>query len=337
MKIKKTYGIIFLLIVIILEFFIAFILFDNFFNNGTSEYNKKIDNSNVFAIMIQNEAGEYEITSDWPSNDKYVLNNNKSGCLNDFGDEIDYSLQYDANNQSVRVNVSESVKCYLYFDVLGLNGKAYAIYSETDNSLRFYKNSDEVVQGEEYRGRKVTTLYKDIETTEYYFDYSNDDTNVTWYNASNNWNCKTVVVEDEISPISTAGWFSFFESATSIDVTKLDTSKVKDMSYMFINSFYGSDIHIIGLDNFNTSNVTNMESMFAYVAAEMMYGMVGIGDISDWNVSNVTNMNNMFGNFAYNSEYTLDLSGWKVNPNVTHENFNSGVESKVIAPTWPDN
>ena len=55
--------------------------------------------------------------------------------------------------------------------------------------------------------------------------------------------------------------------------------------------------------------------------------------------SNVTNMANMFYNFGKNATYTLDLSGWNVS-NISssyHYSFNDGIQTKVIAPTWNTN
>ena len=41
---------------------------------------------------------------------------------------------------------------------------AFAVYSETDNSLRFYSNNDTVTVGGTYRDKVVTSLYEGIET-----------------------------------------------------------------------------------------------------------------------------------------------------------------------------
>ena len=46
-------------------------------------------------------------------------------------------------------------------------------------------------------------------------------------------------------------------------------------------------------------------------------------------------MNRMFEGFGYNdSDYSLNLSMWIVPLVTTYTDFNKGVESKVIAPTW---
>ena len=66
----------------------------------------------------------------------------------------------------------------------------------------------------------------------------------------------------------------------------LDTSNVTNMSSMFN---YCESITGIDVSNFNTSNVTNMAWMF-YGCNNLTY----IGNLNNWNTSNVTNMSSMF-------------------------------------------
>ncbi len=84
----------------------------------------------------------------------------------------------------------------------------------------------------------------------------------------------------------------------SADLNDIDTSKVTDMSNLFMQypTFNGN------ISKWNVSSVTNMSGMFE--------GVTGFrGGISNWDVSKVTNMSNMFkGATAFNS----DISGWDV-------------------------
>ena len=90
---------------------------------------------------------------------------------------------------------------------------------------------------------------------------------------------------------------------TTLDVSKFNTSNVKDMGWMFS----GSQATALDLSNFNTSNVTNMEGMFNKSEATAL-------DLSNFNTSNVTNMRWMFSN---SQATTLDLSNFNTS-NVTN-------------------
>ena len=88
------------------------------------------------------------------------------------------------------------------------------------------------------------------------------------------------------------------------DVTKVCTSKVTDMSYMFFINFVLTSQFNQDISSWDVSNVTNMNAMFFYSQFNQ--------DISSWNVSNVTNMSGMFND----SQFNQDISSWNVS-NVT--------------------
>ena len=120
------------------------------------------------------------------------------------------------------------------------------------------------------------------------------------------------------------------------DLNFIDTSLITDMSFLF--SSYDDIIMNIKIDRWDTSNVTEMEDMFATCSKFNC-------DLSKWNVSNVKNMNGMFyrcRNFesdlsAWNvssatdmtqmfykcSKFTSDLSHWNVS-NVTNMSYMFG-------------
>ena len=75
----------------------------------------------------------------------------------------------------------------------------------------------------------------------------------------------------------------------------IDTSKITDMNYLFIESSFKGDI-----SEWDVSNVESMYSMFA--------GSEFNSDISKWNVSKVTDMRYMFQGCPFNH----DISMWDV-------------------------
>ena len=98
---------------------------------------------------------------------------------------------------------------------------------------------------------------------------------------------------------------SYFYRAKYIDVTKLNTSEVIDMSHMFDATGYSSFeadneiFRIIGLENFDTSKVQTMDSMFYWTGRTTRDW--SIGKLDSWDVSSVKTFSHMFYRAAYNA------------------------------------
>ena len=113
----------------------------------------------------------------------------------------------------------------------------------------------------------------------------------------------SVYVAPGISAEYVSFMFALFENCKKIDISNLETSKVTDLSYMFLNSV--AVTQIIGSENLVTSNVTNVEGMFNW-CEELTYI-----NTTDWDVSNVQNMDYLFC-CCFNLETIDGLSGWDV-------------------------
>ena len=85
----------------------------------------------------------------------------------------------------------------------------------------------------------------------------------------------------------------------SINLGDIDTSKITDMSYLFHNT---PRTDFSGIENWDVSNVRDMESMFAFAEAFNQ-------PIRNWDVSKVENMTSMF---YYAKSFNQDLSKWNV-------------------------
>ena len=98
--------------------------------------------------------------------------------------------------------------------------------------------------------------------------------------------------------------FYRFSKLTEIEnLNLLDTSQVTNMKSMFAGEYYHqSKIQVLDLSNFDTSNVTNISSMFEYCSSLTSL------DVSNFDTSNVTDMSSMF---EYCSKLTsLDVSNF---------------------------
>ena len=99
---------------------------------------------------------------------------------------------------------------------------------------------------------------------------------------------------------------SYFQKITTIDLSNFNTSQVTDMSSMFYNC---QSITSLNVSGFNTTNVTNMSNMFLNC-----FALTNL-DVSGFNTSNVTSMQGMFqGCLALTS---LNVSGFNTT-NVTN-------------------
>ena len=249
-------------------------------------------------------------------------------------------------------SANESVTLYAVWSLHPI-----AVYSETDNSLSFYQPTTTVNVGDTYNGKVVTAVYSGFDTATY-----TAVSQVPWQE----YDIETVTVVDIISPISTAYWFAGFPNACDMDLTKLNTSKVIDMSNMFQLSGGYCTTFSLDLSGWDVSSVTNMSGMFEMAGSELtttsftitglntwdvssvtnmshMFNDAGmnattfdIGDLSRWKVSSVTNMNSMFSSAGSNSEndWLLNLYSWKDKvSNVTdHTNFKTSTETRIISP-----
>ena len=176
--------------------------------------------------------------------------------------------------------------------------QAFAVYCDEDRSLSFYKRSYVPNAGDVFAGKIVTAVYTGIETASY------DAESVPWAD-----HARTIlsvqVADDGIAPVSTAYWFYVFNACTSLDVIRLDTSNVIDMTEMFDAC---CSLPLLDVSHFDTSRVTSMAWMFA--SCELLVNL----DLSSWDTSSVTDMTGMF-NYSY-ALSELDISTFNTS-NVT--------------------
>lgn len=122
---------------------------------------------------------------------------------------------------------------------------------------------------------------------------------------------KKIIFTSKVTAIGNLSkFFANLPALTSIEgLDNLDTSQVTDMSFMFFKS---SSLEHLDVSTFNTSNVVKMAGMFSY-----LYRLPEL-DVSNFVTTNVTEMNSMF---AYlESLSSLDVSNFDTT-NVTNMNY----------------
>ena len=145
-------------------------------------------------------------------------------------------------------------------------------------------------------------------------------------NSGNSSSLTSIVCEDidaSASNISLAYMFYRCVSLTSLDVSTWDTSGVVDMQAMFYDT-RGLTSAIVGLNSFDTSNVTNFNFVMGQEALSNG-GPFGGGftyNLSNWRLTSATNVTSMFKNNRMIS--SLNVSNWNVG-SVT--NFDSMFET----------
>ena len=155
--------------------------------------------------------------------------------------------------------------------------EAYVLQSEDQHTLTFYYDDDR-----EERSGKTWGINKNELYTSYIPGWAGTDDSPN--------NMVTEVVFDAsfkyFRPTTTNSWFSYLETLTTIEgLENLNTSEVTNMLEMF----YGcSRLTSLNLSNFNTSKVENMYAMFAGCSSLTSL------NVSNFNTSKVWNMVYMF-------------------------------------------
>ena len=113
--------------------------------------------------------------------------------------------------------------------------------------------------------------------------------------------------------------FSGASNLKSLDVSKWNTSKVIAMDHMFTDA---RSLNSLDVSKWNTSKVIAMNSMFSRASSLTTL------DVSRWDTSKVTNMDSMFN--GNDSLTTLDVSRWDTSK-VTSMSYMFGGDSRLTA------
>ena len=192
-------------------------------------------------------------------------------------------------------------------------------------------------------GNSIEKVYKneDLKFNKiypYYFIAINNGTSFTWrLNGTNsNTNPQTVsTVANEPIKVSikvplTSCYYMFYncQNLTLLDLNNFNTSNVTNMSHMF---HFCSKLTSLDLSNFDTSEVTNMQSMFANCTSLTSL------DLSNFDTSKVTSMGYMFNDC--NKLTSLNLSsnfniGGSISRDCSSLTTITGAISKIVVSLY---
>ena len=158
---------------------------------------------------------------------------------------------------------------------------------------RAYTFPDEIIPGNNYSkyfGSEFS-YSSDNKTSQHPFIIWQDGDTAYFYTAGN---VDHIYMNEDSTDL-----FNGFSNLIDIETEEFDTSRVTNMSSMFA---YSQKLEELDLSSWDVSNVENMNSMFSTCSNLNSLNVTG------WNTSNVTNMRRMF--YGLNSLQELDVSSF---------------------------
>ena len=182
----------------------------------------------------------------------------------------------------------------------------FAVYSEDDASLTFYKRRALPVEGSVFEGKRATAVYANIQNTK---------STAPWKGIASRVK-RVAVVDDGIAPQTMYAWFINCDNLLSVNLSKLDTSKTMSLGYAFSRCKSLTDIDLSALD---TSSVGSFADVFQDCSSLRRVNLTG------WNTSSGNNFSQMFIHCASLEE--LDVSSFETGNVTTFEEMFYGCSS----------
>lgn len=232
-------------------------------------------------------------------------------------------------------------------------GKAFAVYSEDDNSLMFYKRRGVPKVGDTFNDRRVTEVYTGFETARYSVHATNDTEaydltceSLPW------WNQRTHiqvidVVDEGIAPSSIAGWFMRMPELKSADLSNLDCAKVDTAWCAFLHcpslttlkspkNFRPIDLRdfvyrCVNLKELDASSWDMSRCRLISWAFANCSSLKVIHGVENWSVKALEDAD---GVFAYSRSLKLDCSCWEVSGGASRKDVNAFSPGVVLPKAW---
>ena len=182
----------------------------------------------------------------------------------------------------------------------------FAVYSEDDASLTFYKRRALPAEGSVFEGKTATAVYANIENTK---------STPPWKGIARKIE-RVAVVDDGVAPQTMYAWFFECNNLVSVNLSKLDTSKTTSLGYAFsrCKSLTGID-----LSTLDTSSVRSFADVFQDCSSLRSVNLTG------WDTSSGNNFRQMFYCCAALEE--LDVSSFNTSSATTFEQMFYGCRS----------
>lgn len=182
----------------------------------------------------------------------------------------------------------------------------FAVYSEDDASLTFYKRRALPVEGSVFEGKTATSVYANIENTK---------STPPWKGIARKIE-RVAVVDDGVEPQTMYAWFFECNNLLSVNLSKLDTSKTTSLGYAFSRCKSLTDLDLSALD---TSSVRSFADVFQDCSSLRSVNLAG------WDTSSGNNFRQMFYCCAALEE--IDISSFKTSASTSFEQMFYGCSS----------
>lgn len=200
-------------------------------------------------------------------------------------------------------------------------GTAFAVYSEDDHSLMFYKRRGVPQVGDLFNDRHVTEVYTGFETASYGPRGPDTGNYIPWAAVADEvFSAK--VIDCGIAPVSIAHWFDYFHNMRACDLEKLIARDIGSMDGTFFEDIALSSLVL------PTSSFDSLCD--AYSAFTNCGSLTGF-DIGGFNIAHVVRAENTF---SYCGKLQLDCSDWSAAPDALHSDFNKNSPGVILPKAW---
>lgn len=182
----------------------------------------------------------------------------------------------------------------------------FAVYSEDDASLTFYKRRALPVEGSVFEGKTATAVYANIENTK---------STPPWKGIARKIE-RVAVVDGGIAPQTMYAWFFECNNLLSVNLSRLDTSKTTSLGYAFSRCKSLTDLDLSALD---TSSVRSFADVFQDCSSLRSVNLAG------WDTSSGKDFRKMFYRCASLEE--IDISSFKTSASTSFEQMFYGCSS----------